>query len=84
MDNSTLLVGLAVLFVILIAILFNDRVKAGFKGFTIGTDNRFKQNEASIKGSKNKLKQGTHKSPDDSSEKNKMNVEGDENEFEQG
>ncbi|MEZ5045342.1 MAG: hypothetical protein R2828_35935 [Saprospiraceae bacterium] len=84
MDNTALIFGLAVLLVILLAVIFNDRVKAAFKGFSIGTDNRYKENQADIKGSKNKVKQGTHKSPDDSSEKNTMKLEGDENEFEQG
>ena len=84
MDNSALIFGIAVLTVILIAVVFNDRVKAVFKGFQIGTDNRFKKNEMEVKGDKNKVKQGLHKSPDDSSEQNKLKIEGNDSDIEQG
>lgn len=84
MENASLLVALAVLLVILLAIVFNDRVKAVFNGFKIGTDNRFKENQLEVKGNKNKIKQGTRKTPEDNSEKNTLNLEGDENEINQG
>lgn len=84
MNNQSLILGLAILVVILIAIIFNDRVKAVFKGFKIGTDNRIKENVIEFKGSDNTLKQGTRKSPDDSSERNTMKFEGDGNKTDQG
>lgn len=84
MSNSTLIFGIAALVVILIAIIFNDKVKATFRGLAIGTDNRYKENQIEVKGQGNKIKQGVNKSPDDSSEKNTLNLEGDANEIEQG
>lgn len=83
MDGITIF-GIGVLVVILLAIIFNDRVKASFKGFSIGTDNRYKKNELELEGKGNKVKQGTRNSPEQLSESNTLKAKGDENEIEQG
>jgi len=83
MNNQALIFGIAA-FVVLIAIIFNDRVKAAFKGFSIGTDNRYKENELNIDGDENKVRQGTRKNPGDASEKNSATIKGKGNDVDQG
>jgi hypothetical protein len=82
--NNTTLISIAVLVVILIAIIFNDKVKATFKGFNIGTDNRHKKNNLDLEGRGNKVKQGTRGVTEPISETNTLKARGDENEIEQG
>lgn len=66
--DSKLIFGIAVLVVILVAVVFNKKVKAGFGKFNISTDNRSRKNTAHMDGSNNELEQGVHKADGDMAE----------------
>ena len=72
--------ALAVLAVIILAIIFNNNVKAKFMGFVLNTKNDSRSNKAKIKGNHNKITQSGVKS---TSVNNTIDIEGDHNQSEQ-
>ncbi|MBC7904462.1 MAG: hypothetical protein H7Y27_13640 [Gemmatimonadaceae bacterium] len=84
MEPKTMLIIGAIL-VILLAIIFKDRVKAAFGGLTIDSDGRTNKNTAKVEGEQNIVKQGTRTAANtELPTVNKTNIEGKGNDIEQG
>jgi hypothetical protein len=84
MDNQTLIFGISILTVVLIAVLFSKQVKAflGSKGFEIETNNpTVKTNEINVKGNNSTIKQDVNSELSEKS--NKISLEGDGHQIEQ-
>lgn len=83
MDNKTMLIIGGIL-VIVLAIIFKDRVKAAFMGLTVDTDNRKNKNQLDITGEQNKVRQGKGTVTGDVPTSNRANIAGNSNEIDQG
>jgi hypothetical protein len=83
MTKYQIIFALSTLFIILVAVIFKDRVKAAFMGLKLSTDNRTKKNIATVKGHFNEVEQSVTNKSGDLSQKNEARVEGEGNKLKQ-